>query len=662
MQSLSWYCTRLSHMSGAELGHRLRGIASVASGWLAAGWDGAPPPACTGADSARFVQVPRAMDAAPYVEQAEQILAGRYRIFHLTRCELGNPPQWNRDPLTGLTAPLRYARSLDYRDQRRVGNIKYLWEPNRHLHLPTLAQASALSGDPRFARAIRHHIESWIEQCPVGRGPNWASPLELAIRVINWSVAWQLLGGEQASVLTGSDGRKFRDRWLGSVHRHVEAITANLSRFSSANNHLIGEAAGVWIASVTWPFWPQVREWGRQCRTVLEREIDAQNAPDGGNREQAVAYQQFVLDLLVLAGLAARAIGDDFSPPYWQRIEKMIEFLAALMDVAGNVPMIGDADDGLVVRLAPAETWSPCRSLIATGALLFDRPDLAVKAGALDARTRWLERDADARFAELLARGPGRFEPRRCFAESGYYLLGRDLETPEEIRLLIDAGPLGYLSLAAHGHADALSVVLSAGGREILVDPGTYAYHSDPAWRRYFRSTVAHNCAVVDEQDQSLQTGSFMWSRHASARCLAFEIAGARQRFAGEHDGYHRLRDPVRHLREVVFDQRLGTFEIADTFQCKGDHRIRRQWHFAEDLELEDLADGVSILSGHFRITVVPLEPAAGRQLIRGGDATQGGWISRGFGCKEPCATLSWVTPISGTTTLRTRIECSRHF
>ena len=39
----------------------------------------------------------------------------------------------------------------------------------------------ALSGDLRYAHAVRQHIESWIEQCPVGRGANWASSLELAI-------------------------------------------------------------------------------------------------------------------------------------------------------------------------------------------------------------------------------------------------------------------------------------------------------------------------------------------------------------------------------------------------------------------------------------------------------------------------------------------------
>ena len=80
--------------------------------------------------------------------------------------------------------------------------------------------------------------------------------------------------------------------------------------------------------------------------------MSRQNAPDGGNREQAFAYQTFVLDFLLLAGLAARARGEDFSPVYWRRIEVMIDFLASMTNVAGRLPMIGDADDGYVVKLA----------------------------------------------------------------------------------------------------------------------------------------------------------------------------------------------------------------------------------------------------------------------------------------------------------------------
>ena len=361
-------------------------------------------------------------------------------------------------------------------------------------------------------------------------------------------------------------------------------IAGNLSRFSSANNHLIGEAAGVYVAASTWPLWPQMAEWGERCRLVLEEECHKQNAPDGGNREQAFAYQTFVLDFLLIAGLAARGRGEDFSPVYWRRIETMIDFLASMTSVTGNLPMIGDADDGYVVKLAAEPGFSPHISQIVTGAVLFGREDLASKAGALDGKTATLLGvEAVRRLAQLRIRGRHGFRPRMQFPESGYYLLGTAFETPDEVRLLVDSGSLGYLSIAAHGHADALSFVLSIGDREILVDPGTYAYHTEPSWRRYFRSTLAHNTVGIDGEDQSVQAGNFMWTHHAQARCIEFETGTERQRFVGEHYGYQRLVDPVVHRREIVHDARRQLIEVTDMLRCDGDHRARRSWHFAED-------------------------------------------------------------------------------
>lgn len=669
MQTLSWYVHRLGRMSAAELAYRVAQAARATQDRLANTHEASVPEPAAPREHPPFVQTPSHVDRAPYVLQAENFLIGRFAIFDLQVAELGCPPDWNRDPLTKRRAPLSAAAGLDYRDERLVGNIKYLWEPNRHLHIPALAQAFALTGERRYADAVQVHIDSWIEQCPPGRGPNWSSSLELAIRLINWSIAWQLLGGYGSSLFAGPEGRAFRDRWLASVYRQARAITRKLSRFSSANNHLIGEAAGVFIASATWSGWPQLREWGRQCKAILEHEVLEQNAEDGGNREQAFSYQQFVLDFLLLSGLAARASRDDFSSQYWQRIELMIEFIASMMDVSGHMPMVGDADDGYVVKLAPdvgdwklgngnlALATDNYRSLLATGALLFDRNDFARKAALLDDKTSWLFGPrAQARFNALLSRAPLRFTGARAFPHSGYYLLGDRFETPEEVRMLVDAGPLGYLSIAAHGHADALSLVLSVGGEEVLIDPGTYAYHTAPEWRRYFRSTRAHNTLLIDDMDQSDQSGNFMWSRHAYARCIDFIDEQPVQRFAGEHDGYSALRDPVMHRREIHYDAAQRKFTIIDRLDCASRHTVRMHWHCAEHLQPITTDKEICLYTERHRIRIVAEHAPARALVFRGGTADEGGWVSRGFGRKEPTTTVAWESVIEGVTEIRTYI------
>ena len=406
------------------------------------------PAAALATRSNPWIKADANVDSKAYLEAADRIAHGWIDIFALRNVNLGSPPRWNRDPKTGIEAPLVFGKLLDYRNPDLVGDIKYLWEPNRHLHLVTLAQGYALCGKRAYFDTIAEHLDSWFLACPYGYGPNWASALEAGLRLINWSATWQLLGPE---ILEKEPA--FRARWLDSIYQHAQFIRGWFSLHSSANNHLIGEAAGLFIAALTWPCWPQAQGWRETAKAILEREALAQNAPDGVNREQAVAYQQFVLDFQVLCLLAGKANGHWFSADYESRLESMLDYLASIMDAGGNVPMFGDADDGFAVRLAPQEGFCPYRSLLATGALLFRRGDFKLKARTLDDKSRWLfGAAADAEFAALDGSAT-RLPIRQTFPEGGYFVLGCGFDTPGEIRVVADAGPLGYRSIAAHGHA-----------------------------------------------------------------------------------------------------------------------------------------------------------------------------------------------------------------
>src|SRR6185437_14323080 len=122
---------------------------------------------------------------------------------------------------------------IDYRDSARVGDIKYLWEINRHLELVTLAQAWHLTAQARYAAGARIMIDSWLEACPYPQGVNWCASLEHAIRLVNWAFAWQLLGGDEAPLFKGEKGRAFRRRWLAGIYRHCHFIARHFSRHSS---------------------------------------------------------------------------------------------------------------------------------------------------------------------------------------------------------------------------------------------------------------------------------------------------------------------------------------------------------------------------------------------------------------------------------------------
>lgn len=653
-----WYFNRLRCMTPVELGHRLlRELAIRAPRRKPAARNRMPVPDPAAASPA-WIRPPAGVDAVLYLEAGARIAEGRFDLFALEDATLGSPPQWNRDPKTGTEAPLGDGRRLDYRDERLVGDIKYLWELNRHTHLVTLSQAWALGGGERYAEALRRHLESWFAACPFPAGPNWASALEAAIRLINWSATWQLIGGAASPLFGGGRDAALRARWLESVYEHARFVRANFSRDSSANNHLIGEAAGLFIGALTWPCWAEARDWRDEAHAILEHEAVAQSFADGVNREQAVCYQRFVLELLMLSMLAGSASGVGFSPRFRLRVEAMLEYLASIMDAGGNVPMLGDGDDGRVLELAQMDEPARYRSLLACGALLFRRADLARKAGWLDAHTRWLFDESAAR--KFAARDGVRWQlpVRRVFGEGGMYLLGCDLETENEVRLTADAGPLGFLGIAAHGHADALSFTLSVGGLEFLVDPGTYAYHANSDWRQYFRGTGAHNTVRVDGQDQSTWGGNFMWLGKARASGRAWTGAEVEQ-FEGWHDGYLRLRDPVLHGRRISLDTRTRRVLIEDALEMSGQHEIELFLHCCEDCRVEALADGYALRRGARTLVIrLPLAQGAQWRLHVGSVAPICGWVSRGLDRKRPAPTIAWHARLAGPALLQTEILC----
>lgn len=595
--------------------------------------------------------LPRQFEQRKYMAAADSILHGSFHVFAMDHAQLGFPPKWNMDPKTGVTAPLVFGKSLDYRNPRNVGDIKYLWEINRHLELVTLAQAWHLSGDARYLDGCRVLLDSWFGQAPYPFGVNWCSSLEHAIRLANWSFAWHLLGADGSPLFMGQDGEAFRLRWLRSVYQHCHFIAGHLSRHSSANNHLMGEATGLLIASLTWPMWEETGAWRSGAQEELEREATLQTYSDGVNKEQAAWYHHAVADMMLVAGLVARANGADFGVSYWQRLQSMLEFLASIMDVGGNVPQIGDADDGLLVRLDPARDFDPFRSLLASGAVLFERADFRLKAQSLDDKSRWLLGDAAAATFEALEADPGTvpLPVRREFPQGGYFILGQDFETRDEVRIVADAGPLGYLSIAAHGHADALSFTLSAAGRPILIDPGTFAYHTERRWRDYFRGTSAHNTLRVDGEDQSIAAGNFLWLQHAQARVESFEATEDSVRMVASHTGYERLEDPVCHRRTWVYERRLRKLRITDEVTCRRAHRLEWFWHFAPGCGVS--VDANTLVARRDGVTLTLTWPSAlAARLVTASEHPPLGWYSSTLDRKQPAITAVMEAPaVAGT-------------
>jgi hypothetical protein len=253
-------------------------------------------------------------------------------------------------------------------------------------------------------------------------------------------------------------------------------------------------------------------------------------------------------------------------------------------------------------------------------------------------------------------------EAPHAFVDAGLHLLRTSPEQGPEIWCRCDGGPHGFLSLAAHGHADALSIEVRYDGVDLLVDPGTYCYHGEPEWRSYFRSTRAHNTVEVDGEDQAHEVGPFMWADHADAVVDGADLGPGRpQVWAAHHTAYARLDAALCHDREVVLDDAAPQLVVTDTLTGSREHVQRMSWHLGPDVTAE-LTDGAAELTwtgrdgerkhGHLRL------PAALEWSAHRGETDPPlGWYSPRFGTRVPTTTLVGEGTFSGTLTLRTVLD-----
>jgi hypothetical protein len=605
--SIVWHLNRLRAMGPAEIAHRVveRAKRSTAKnrveGWTRYATPG-PVPRLDGL--ARLALRLANERRAAVIAEAEDILAGRFDALgqawpQRDPANLFPAELWRLDPVTDKLWPgtEHYCFDIPYRHERERGDIKYVWEINRLQFLQPLAAKAALERDDAALSAIEAAIASWFDANPPFRGLAWNSGIELALRTISLLVVSSLVGER----LSEATSQRVRSILAASVYW----LTRFPSRFSSANNHLIAEAAAEYLIGLAVPNLPGAAGVVERARRVLDAEALKQIFPDGAPAEQSPTYGAFSAEFLLVAHEAA-----PLAPETLKRLDAFADFIAWLADAEGRVPAIGDDDEGLVL--------------------------------ALGARRGRYAADVAGRWAAI-----GEREGLKSFAEGGYSVVRQNAW-----HLVFDHGPLGYLSIAAHGHADALSFTLARNGREILVDPGTYLYHSGAGWRDWFRGTAAHNTLTIGGVNQSRIAGPFNWSKKAKATLETSE-PGETWRLVASHDGYeadfgvrHRRSITGQHGRILIHDQLIGQGsprEAAIAFQ------------FAPGLEIEIENAGCRVNDNGKTVATLRFSPAGSLAILSGKEPRAGGgWVAPAFGTKAPASRLVWSGEVreSGVSTL----------
>jgi hypothetical protein len=618
--SLGWYVNRLRNMVPAEVVHRVvekgRKLSSKGrhEGWARFAQQSDVVPRIPGLEDA-------VLQASPPVREAldrtcAALLDGRFSALGVEwpKREADAPfpvDLWRLDPVSGHLWPGAdaYCFDIGYRHETRFGDVKYVWEFNRLQFLQPLAAKLAFDDDAEARRVIEAAIEGWHRAHPPFRGLVWNSGIELALRAITLLIVSSICGAR----LSPDTIRRIREL----LAAHVFWLTRFPSRFSSANNHLIAEAAGEYLIGIAMPELAGAGSMAAKARRVLETEIEKQILPDGVAAEQSPTYGAFSIEFALLAALAARNLDDPFGSTFDARLIDFADWIAAISS-DGAAPAICDDDEGRVIAMCEPEPRYP--AAIANAAMAFLGRPSPVAATPPHLR--------DAIFGEAAQAEPKPVRGVTTFPDGGYSVLDG-----ARFKLVMDHGPLGYLSIAAHGHADALSILLCIDGEPILVDPGTYLYHSGGAWRDWFRSTRAHNTLTLAGDDQSIMSGAFNWSHKANASLVeASDMA-----ILAEHDGYVG-HSGATHRRQVRITEE--GLRIEDEVSGKP-HPVELVFQFAPGLDVRIDGAVASISKDENPIAAFTL-PGDRLEVASGGDGFDGGWVSPSFGVRIPAPRLSW--------------------
>ncbi len=510
--------------------------------------------------------------------------------------------------------------------EREGTDIKVPWELSRFQHV-----FAFLWTDPqRYRDVFLAQWEDWMRANPVARGVNWACTMDVALRAISWTAALAAWGNT-------FDEPTLRRMWA-ALAAHGHFVRDNLEWMSGARtNHYFSDIVGLAVLGAVLAPYPPAQEWSALAARELEREIAAQFAEDGFNKECSTTYHGLMVELATLGVRACAVSGRELGADVGARLVAAYRAIDILCDTSGTIPLIGDNDSSRVFPLAQrADT--ELRPVLALGAAVLGIEDLAV---------------ADAAPEVALLCGPAALQPNRstplsrrlpagrALPDSGLFVLGSGGD-----HLVVRCGPLTYRPVGSHNHIDQLSFTVSVDGRPMLVDPGQYCYTPSPTWRNHFIDSRAHNTVTVDDQPQcrmfTLGWMSFSVIAEARPRCEVWEADAQRARFVGRHCGYRRLHGGADHERAIIYEAGARCWTVTDRLPLAGRHRVEWRFCLHPDVAVEPRAGVWHLRCGQVILTLRSVEPTAFRGTV------ESGWYAPAYGCKVATQVLQFAAAVAG--------------
>lgn len=335
------------------------------------------------------------------------------------------------------------------------------WQLNRHHIWVALARAYWATGEEKYAKEFVFQLNDWVRKCPVpddsgNQGETWRT-IEQGIRM------GQMWPEVFYRFLTSPS---FDDESIVTMVKSMAEHAQHLMKFYTTGNWLTMECNGLMHVGVLFPEFKDAAEWRKTAMDRLYTELDKQVYPDGAQIELTTGYHQVALWNFEGAWQIAHLNGVEVPKDYTVKMEKMFDYNLDASMPDESLPGLNDAS-----RIDLHGIFGQSLEFFP------DRKDY-----------KWM--------ATAGKEGTKPTVGSIALPWSGHMVMRTGWD-PNDLYMLFDAGPFGY----GHQHEDALSFVIYAYGKYMLVDPGTYPYDSSE-WRKYVLSTRAHNTIMVDGCEQ----------------------------------------------------------------------------------------------------------------------------------------------------------------
>ncbi|MBI5325919.1 MAG: alginate lyase family protein [Ignavibacteriae bacterium] len=468
-------------------------------------------------------------------------------------------------------------------------DIKIPWELGRMQQIQLLIIYYELINKDGIDKSVisselKNQILDFIASNAPGFGVQWASTMDVAIRAVNLVLASSFL--KKANIEFDND---FESYLISSIYEHGKHIIDNLEWSAGMRgNHYLANITGIILIASHLPITQEINSWLEFGINELMNEILYQFNEDGSNFEASTNYHLFSAEMVfssifVLLNLPKEKLTAlncgvktyynyalkknkvfnglwlfdaenkiNFKSRIIDRLKKIYEFSSAIINEEGVIPQIGDNDSGQL--------------LIPNYDLTFEshKPFGANHLSQLDLMKKVLELIDKLRDnSDLL-----QFSVPKEFKDFGLYILEK-----ENVRLYIKCGSIGQMGKGGHSHNDQLSFELFIGKENVIVDPGTYCYTSEPQLRNEYRSTKMHNTLWFEGLEQNEwwneSADDLFWLKKDKAKAKKIEFS--ENQFAGEHFGY---RKPHKREFTILKSNDIGRETLAENIPIISDSQI----------------------------------------------------------------------------------------